>query len=80
MSEEHLVMGVITLSWKEFSNEAYEDFKAIFENCGFYMGDILEDFYGENGNGSDTYCIYIAKRKLTKQELEKEFDYMGLEI
>lgn len=68
------IVSVITLTWKEFSDEAFKIFKATFESLGYYMGDIYEDYYGDNG--SDTYVLYIAKRKMNKKELEKSFSFL----
>jgi hypothetical protein len=70
-TDEDLKIHVFPLTWKECSEEAYNNFKEVFENYGIYMGDVLVDFYGENG--TDTYIIYIAKRKLSKDELKKYF-------
>lgn len=69
----------ITLDWKEFSQEALESFRQSLKKFGLYLGDVLEDYYrypeGE-GNGTDTYCLYIARRKLTPNELKKEFSML----
>ena len=69
--QEDLKIHVFPLSWREFSESAYNEFKDVFEDYGIYMGDVLNDFYGSND--SDTFMIYIAKRKLSKDELKKHF-------
>jgi|WetSurSiteA1Bulk_404760.scaffolds.fasta_scaffold00293_31 hypothetical protein len=71
------VVSLITLTWKEFSDEAFKIFKDTFESMGYYMGDVYEDCYGDNG--SDTYVLYIAKRKMNKKELLKTFDFLDRE-
>lgn len=64
----------ITLDWKEFSQEAFQEFKKALKSFSLYMGDILEDYEEvDGGNGTDTYCIYIAKRKMSPKELKEEF-------
>jgi hypothetical protein len=65
------------LDWKEFSEDGFAEFKKAFKSLGLYMGDILDD-YSKEGNGTDTFCIYIAKRKLTPKELKEEFPRMFL--
>lgn len=69
------IVSVITLDYKEFSEEAYKEFKKVFDDIGYYMGDIYEDYYGDNG--SDTYVLYICKRQLTKEELKKSFEFLN---
>jgi hypothetical protein len=73
----------ITLDWKEFSDEAFKEFKKSLEKFGLYLGDLYADYYqyGEGeGNGTDTYCLYIAKRKLKPKEIKEIYgDHMGLD-
>lgn len=69
-------IGIVTLNWNEFSDEAFQSFKESLKTFGLYMGDLLDD-YSKRGNGSDTYCLYIAKRKLTPKEIRETF---GLEL
>jgi effector-binding domain-containing protein len=69
------VITTFTFSYKEFSESAYEEFKKAFEEIGYYLGDICEDYYGENA--SDTYVLYLAKRKLTKKQLKENFAFLN---
>jgi hypothetical protein len=69
----------LTLDWKEFSEEAFQEFKKALKTFGLYIGDIYVDYYNykeEEGNGTDTYCLYIAKRKMTPKELKETFETM----
>jgi len=62
-------MRIITLSWKEFSEEAFKEFKEALKEHKLYLGDLLEDYYGSNE--SDSYMLYINKRKLKKNEIKE---------
>jgi len=67
-------ISLIILDYQEFSEKAFQDFKKALESFGLYMGDVLEDYEEtDGGNGTDTYCLYIAKRKMTPSELKETF-------
>lgn len=68
-------MNVITLDYKEFSEEAFKEFKEALEGHNLYFGDLIEDFCGENN--SDTYVLYINDRKLGKNEIRDRFPMIG---
>lgn len=67
---------VFSLDYREFSEDAFKEFKRAFKITGYYFGDALEDFYGENA--SDTYVLYVSKRKLKKNELKEKFSFLNL--
>ncbi len=62
-------MKVINLDYKEFSEEAFNQLKEALEEHNLYLGDIIEDCYGSND--SDTYILYINKRKLKPNEIKE---------
>ena len=62
-------MKIITLDYKDFSEEAFNEFKEALKNHNLYLGDIIEDYYG--ANDSDTYVLYINHRRLTREEIRE---------
>lgn len=68
-------MKVITLDYKEFSEEALKEFKEALEEHNLYLGDLIEDCHGENN--SDTYVLYINNEKLKPDEIKDQFPMIG---
>jgi len=69
-------MKIINLDWKEFSEGAFTQFKEAIEEHGLYLGDLVEDYYGENN--SDTYILYINREKLKKNEIKEQFPFAAI--
>ncbi|MFW9871563.1 MAG: hypothetical protein ACFFG0_00495 [Candidatus Thorarchaeota archaeon] len=67
----------LTLDWKQFSEDAFNELKEALEDFNLYLGDLIEDLYGENN--SDTYALYICKRKLKQNEIRDQFPIGNLE-
>lgn len=67
-------MKVITLDWKELSEDAYWEIKRSLRSFGVHFGDVEYEYYGKAI--SSTYIIYINKRKLSRKELEKKFPFL----
>jgi hypothetical protein len=65
----------ITLDWKQFSEDAFNELKEALDDFNIYLGDLIEDFHGENS--SDTYALYISKRKLKQNEIRNQFPMIG---
>ena len=65
-------MRVISLDYKDFSEEAFTQLKGALKAYDLYLGDFVEDYYGTNDPGT-TYTLYIHHRKLTRDEIKDLF-------
>ena len=59
----------IILDWKDLSSDAFDEFKEAFSKIGYHLGDAEQEYYGRSM--SDSYLLYVSKKKLTKKQLEK---------
>jgi hypothetical protein len=76
LQEQAGIVGSFSLDRRQFSPEAYKEFKKVFKKLGYYLGDIEIDFYGKSQG--DTFFPYITKKKLTKKQLKQTFsDLLG---
>ena len=69
-------MKVITLDYKEFSEEAYKEFKEALEEHDLYLGDLIEDYRGSND--SDTYVLYINDKQLIPNKIKAQFPVLAI--
>lgn len=65
---ENKFYQVIALDWKEFSEEARDQFAEAFKELGKHLGDVEQELYGEAQ--SDTFILYLADRKASKKHLK----------
>lgn len=67
--QDAVTAAIITLDWKEFSDPAFKEFREALKDFGLYLGDADIEINGEST--SDTYYLYIARKKLPKETLSE---------
>ena len=63
------VIAQFVLDWEDLSQQGFEEFSDALAKAGLHLGSVEEEAVGEVM--SDTWYLYIADRKLRREELKQ---------